>query len=69
MRALILLPLVIALAGCTDDPSPMCPVATDPKVRYVENSDRDPRVCETIRFTCAEGAPFSNECGCGCIIP
>lgn len=28
---------------------------------------RDPTVCETLRFTCADGeAAFFDECGCGC---
>ena len=62
--------LAFFLTACSDDPSTMCPVATDPKVHYVADSDRDPTVCQTIRFVCAEGAtPFSNECGCGCLLP
>ena len=44
-----------------------CPDPQDPRVSYVGGSDRDPSVCATIRFICAEGAPFSDACGCGCV--
>lgn len=59
----------LALAACGDDRPGHCPDPRDPKVHYVENSDRDPKVCETIRFVCVPGStPFSDaECGCGCI--
>jgi hypothetical protein len=35
----------------------------DPNKTWVS---KDPNQCATIRFFCAEGQPFSNECGCGC---
>jgi hypothetical protein len=69
-RLLLLIPLLLAIACSDDDDRDHCPDPDDPKVRYAEDSDRDPAVCERIRFTCVEGAtPFSNECGCGCLLP
>jgi hypothetical protein len=70
MRTLVLLPVAYALslAVCSDERA-HCPSSNDPKVIYIEHSDRDPNVCLTIRFTCAEGTPFSNDCGCGCLLP
>ena len=42
-----------------------CPDPNDPNVGYVS---QNPSECARIRFTCAGGqAPFSNQCGCGCI--
>jgi hypothetical protein len=35
----------------------------DPRKNYVA---RDTEVCAGIRFYCAEGIPFFDECGCGC---
>jgi hypothetical protein len=70
MRRPALILCLILAAACSDDDRAHCPDPQDPKVRYVENSDRDPAVCERIRFVCVEGAtPFSNECGCGCLLP
>jgi len=36
----------------------------DPSRRYY---GRSPEICSRIRYFCAEGTPFSDECGCGCI--
>lgn len=48
----------------------MCPDPRDPKVHYVADSDRNPAVCQTLRFLCVPGfTPFDNACGCGCIEP
>lgn len=48
----------------------MCPDSRDPKVHYVADSDRNPAVCQTVRFLCVTGfTPFNNACGCGCIEP
>jgi hypothetical protein len=35
----------------------------DPFRRYVS---RDPEECKVLFFSCAQGKPFFNECGCGC---
>lgn len=43
-----------------------CPEPDDPAVRYVS---RDPDDCARLRFRCDPGrAPFSNACGCGCLL-
>ncbi len=48
-------------------PTPMCPDATVPGVRYLCTN---PTLCEQIEFTCPEGeSSFSGGCGCGCIAP
>lgn len=44
-----------------------CPDPRDARVSYVGGSERDPSVCATIRFICAEGTAFSDGCGCGCV--
>ena len=68
-EAVVALVLAAAPSGCGDDRPEHCPDPRDPGVSYVENSDRDPQVCQTIRFQCVPGTvPFSDaECGCGCI--
>lgn len=69
-RGLAGLALAAALIGpsCeTPNEATTCPDPRDPRVSYVGGSDRDPSVCATIRFICAEGTAFSDRCGCGCV--
>jgi hypothetical protein len=35
----------------------------DPSRSYIST---DPNECALIKFFCAEGEPFSDDCGCGC---
>ena len=43
-----------------------CPDPDDPNVRYIS---QDPEQCAVIRFFCEEGeVPFTDQCGCGCIV-
>lgn len=44
--------------------SPQRAHCNDPSRRYVGHS---PEMCSRIRYFCAAGRPFSDECGCGCI--
>jgi hypothetical protein len=37
----------------------------DPDYRYIGTSKR---ACQAIRFTCTEGTPFFDNCGCGCYV-
>ena len=68
-RPLLLLAVLLAGSCSEDDQLSHCPVPDDPHVRYVAESYRNPRACEGVRFVCTEGEPFSNECGCGCLLP
>lgn len=37
----------------------------DPDRSYVS---QDPEECRLILFSCAEGFPFFDGCGCGCVV-
>lgn len=44
-----------------------CPAREDPSVHYI-NPENDISICTSIFFSCETNqAPFSDECGCGCI--
>ena len=40
--------------------------AKDPDYQYIGTSKRQ---CAVIRFYCAEGTAFFDDCGCGCYVP
>ena len=48
---------------CRPAKSPKKEKCQDPDREYVANS---PEECAVVRFFCAEGTAFFNDCGCGC---
>ena len=51
---------------CKKEPSHSKLQCKDPARQYVATS---PAACQTVKFSCAEGTPFFDACGCGCLVP
>jgi hypothetical protein len=45
--------------------SPSTDQCADPGRSYVS---QDPQECRLLLFSCAEGTPFFDACGCGCMV-
>lgn len=62
---------VLSLLACGSshigDPEqpPSAQQCADPDRTYVS---QDPEECRLILFSCAEGTPFFDACGCGCVV-